>query len=51
MRLSMSWRIGLDLKTFLTACRNALGKKNSIGKIERCFCQAGRISSTTIGGK
>jgi len=26
-------------------------KKNSIGKIERCFCQAGKIIFATAGGK
>lgn len=52
MRLSVSWTTGLDLKTFLTACRNALGGgRNSIQKIERCFCQAGRVRFTAKGGK
>lgn len=52
MGLSVSWRIGLDLKTFLTACKNAPKKKKSpTEQTEKCFCQAGRISFTTTGGK
>lgn len=60
MGLSVSWRIGLDLKISLIACRNVDGwwggaggsrEQNSIGKTERCFFQAGRISFTTRGGK
>lgn len=55
MRLSVSWTMGLGCKTFLTACRNALGWGaggwDSIQKIERCFCQTGRVRFTAKGGK
>lgn len=58
MGWAVSWRTGLDLKTFLSPCRNARGGGGggggvwkSVGKTERCFCQAGRISFTTTGGK